>query len=352
VRARIKLREIAEALAARVVGDDTLAVDRIVHPLDARGPGDLAVAIAEEARAALEGCGAAAVIVSDDRGLPEGKFGGVIVADGGRGTLAALGALFDSGPAHGAGIHPTAVIASDATIGTGASIGPYASVGGGSRIGAGSVVLGHVTIGDGAQIGDHCILHPGVRLADRVTLGDRVVVHANAVIGSDGFSFVPGPQGARKVHALGSVIVGDDVEIGACTTIDRATLRATRVGRGTKIDNLVQIGHNVEIGEDCLICALVGIAGSVRIGDRVVLAGRVGIADHISVGADAQILAGSGVGSNVPAGAQVSGYPAMRHERTKEIILFSGRQKALHGKVEALEARLRELEKAGTHKDG
>lgn len=352
MRTPMNLREIAEALTAQVVGDDTLSVDRIVHPLDARGPGDLAVAIADEARAALDGCRAATVIVAADKGVPDRPFSGVIVADGGRGTLAALGALFDRGPPHSAGVHPTALIGADATVALGASVGPYAVVGPRSRIGAGAVVLAHVTVGADVEIGENCLLHPGVRLCDRVTLGRRVVIHSNAVLGADGFSFVPGATGARKVHSLGSVVVGDDVEIGAGTTIDRATLRATRVGRGTKIDNLVQIGHNVEIGEDCLICGLVGIAGSVRIGDRAVVAGRVGIADHVEIGADAQILGGSGVGTNVPAGAKVSGYPAMRHERTMEIVMFSGRQKALHGKVEALEARLRQLEKAGTDKDG
>ena len=135
----MNLREIAEALTAQVVGDDTLSVDRIVHPLDARGPGDLAVAIADEARAALDGCRAATVIVAADKGVPDRPFGGVIVADGGRGTLAALGALFDRGPPHSAGVHPTALIAADATVALGASVGPYAVVGPRSRIGAGAV---------------------------------------------------------------------------------------------------------------------------------------------------------------------------------------------------------------------
>jgi UDP-3-O-[3-hydroxymyristoyl] glucosamine N-acyltransferase len=217
------------------------------------------------------------------------------------------------------------------------------------------VILGHVTVGADVQIGCDGMIHPGVRIADGMKLGDRVIVHANAVIGADGFSFTQGERdeqptaaaGARplRIHSLGTVTIEDDVEIGAGTTIDRATISATRIGRGTKIDNVVQIAHNVRIGEDCLICAKTGISGSVTVGDRVQIAGGVGIADHVKIGSDAVIAAGSGVASNVSAGTFVSGYPAMKHERTLEALVYLGRQKALHAKVGDLQLRIKELEK-------
>jgi UDP-3-O-[3-hydroxymyristoyl] glucosamine N-acyltransferase len=149
-----------------------------------------------------------------------------------------------------------------------------------------------------------------------------------------------------RIHSLGRVEIGDDVEIGAGTTIDRATLQTTRIGRGTKIDNQVQIGHNVTIGECCLIAGMAGIAGSVTIGDRVIVGGGAGIADHLKIGSDVTIAGGSGVGTGVADGMTVSGYPAMRHDRTAEIWLHLGRQKALHQRIERLQSRLEALENA------
>ena len=180
-------------------------------------------------------------------------------------------------------------------------------------------------------------------------------MHSNAVIGSDGFSFAPelGPRmpypaelTLLRVHSLGNVIIGDDVEIGAATTIDRSTLEATRIGNGTKIDNQVHIGHNVTIGEKCLIAGKVGIAGSTKIGDRVRIGGGVGISDHLTIGTEAIVGAGSGVGSNVPEKVFVSGFPAVPHGRTIENYLYLGRQKALHGKVDDLKSRLEALERS------
>jgi UDP-3-O-[3-hydroxymyristoyl] glucosamine N-acyltransferase len=211
------------------------------------------------------------------------------------------------------------------------------------------------TIGCDVTIGADGLLHSGVRVGDGCAIGDRVIVHANAVIGADGFSFAPDLMTAaaftagltvRRVHSLGNVIVGDDVEIGACTTIDRATLESTRIGRGTKIDDHVHIGHNVTIGESCILCGMVGLSGSVRLGDRVRLGGGVGIGDHVHIGDQAVVAAGSGVGSNVPAGAFVSGYPALPHQRSVEQQLYLGRQRRLHDRVAAMASRLDALEAA------
>lgn len=346
-------KAIADALGARLAGDGALEIERIVHPDDAQRPCDLAVAMTAESAAALERTKAQAVVVSAKRAPAAGRFKAVILIEQPRYALATLTALFDAGPARVAGVHPTAVVAPDATLGAGVDVGPYVVIGAGSRIGAGTAILPHVSIGANVVIGEQGLIHSGARIGDRVVIGNRVVIKYNATIGSDGFSFAPelGPRlpypadlELRRVHSLGTVTIGDDVEIGAGTSIDRATLEATRIGNGTKIDNHVHIGHNVTIGESCLICGKVGISGSATIGDRVRIGGGVGISDHVAIGTEAIVAAGSGVGANVPERTFVSGYPAMRHERTMEIIHYLGRQKALHVKVDDIKSQIAELE--------
>jgi UDP-3-O-[3-hydroxymyristoyl] glucosamine N-acyltransferase len=192
-------------------------------------------------------------------------------------------------------------------------------------------------------------------IADRCVIGDRVIIQPNVVIGSDGFSFIPvrNPDGSRgpdtkpvRIHSVGTVIVGDDVEIGAGTTIDRATLRATRIGSGTKIDNLVQIGHNVSIGESCLICGVVGIGGSVTIGDRTIIGGAAGIADHVNVGADVVVGAMAGISRDVPNEVTMFGAPAVPMALYIERQMQIGRLKGLRGQVNDLKDRVAALEKA------
>jgi UDP-3-O-[3-hydroxymyristoyl] glucosamine N-acyltransferase len=350
----MRTKDIAQALAGRLEGDGAIEIDRLVHPARAERPSDLALAVSADAAAALGCSKAQAVVVSAKRPVPSGSFRAVIAIDQGRVALAKLTALFDRGPAHDQGIHPAAIIAPDAKLGEGVSIGAHAVVGARSRIGAGTTIMPQVTIGADVTIGTQGMFHAGVRIGDRTTIGDRVIVHANAVIGSDGFSFAPDLTSAAaftadvtlmRIHSLGSVVIGDDVEIGACTTIDRATLESTRVGRGTKIDNHVHIGHNVSIGESCIVCGMVGISGSVTIGDRVRLGGGVGIGDHLRIGDQAVVAAGSGVAGNVAAGAFVSGYPAQPHQRTLEHFVYSGRQKRLHERVEDIASRLDALER-------
>jgi UDP-3-O-[3-hydroxymyristoyl] glucosamine N-acyltransferase len=350
----MRTKDIAQALAGRLDGDGAIEIDRLVHPARAERPSDLALAISVDAAAALARSKAQAVVVLAKHRVPSGVFRAVIAIDEGRMALAKLTALFDRGPAHDQGIHPTAIIALDAELGDGVSVGAYAVVGPRSRIGAGTAILPQVTIGADVRIGAQGVFHPGARIGDRSIIGDRVIVHANAVIGSDGFSFAPDLTSSAaftaevelaRVHSLGRVDIGDDVEIGACTTIDRGTIEATRLGRGTKIDNHVHIGHNVSIGENCIVCGMVGISGSVTIGDRVRLGGGVGIGDHLRIGDEAVVAAGSGVAGNVAAGSFVSGYPAQPHQRALEQFVYSGRQKRLHERVEDVAARLDALER-------
>jgi UDP-3-O-[3-hydroxymyristoyl] glucosamine N-acyltransferase len=348
-------KDIAEALSGRLDGDGGIDVDRLVHPARAERPSDLAIAMSAEAAVSLSQSKARAVVVSAKRPVGSGSFPAIIAVDETRMALAKLTALFDPGPWHDKGIHPTAVVAADAKLGGGVSIGPHVVIGPRSRIGAGTKIMPQVTIGADVAIGAQGLFHSGVRIGDGCTIGDRAIIHANAVIGADGFSFAPDLMSATaftagvqvtRVHSLGNVVIGDDVEIGACSTIDRATLESTSVGRGSKIDDHVHIGHNVTIGENCIVCGMVGISGSVVLGDRVRLGGGVGIADHVRIGDEAVVGARSGIGTNVPAGAFVLGYPAIPYRRFVEQQLYLGRQKRLHDKVQAMLSRLDAVEGA------
>lgn len=349
----MRTKDIAEALAGRLDGDGAIEVDRVVHPARAERATDLALAVNASAVAALADSKAQAVVVSTEHPVPSGSFPAIITAGEPRMALAKLTALFDRGPSRDNGVHPTAIVAADAVLGSGVSIGPYTVVGARSRIGDGTVILSHAAIGADVAIGAEGLIHAGVRIGDRCEIGERAIVHPNTVIGSDGFSFAPDMMSApvfsadiklSRVYSLGNVVIGDDVEIGAGSTIDRATLEFTRIGSGTKIDNHVHIGHNVSIGESCLVCGKVGISGSVTVGNRVRIGGGAGIGDHLEIGDEAVVGAGSGVGSNVAPGTMVSGHPAVLHHRALERYHFASRQKRLHEKVEGLVSRLDAME--------
>ena len=343
-----KIGEIAEALKADLAGDGELVVEGVNHPA-AAGPRDLALALEETALAALGASAAQAAIVLRGSETPA-RLRAVLTVDHPRYALASLTRLFASAPHATTGIHPTAVVDPSAVIEEPASIGPFVQIGPGARIGRGTVILAHVTIGAHARIGAEALLHPGVRIGERVEIGDRAILHNNASIGADGFSFAipepgsPPPAGAPRISriaSLGTVILGPDVEVGANSCIDRGTIEATVIGAGTKIDNLVMIGHNNQIGEGCLIAGRVGISGSCRIGNRVILAGGVGIADHITIGDDAVVLAGAQVGSNrIAPGAVVIGMPAMPRDKFFEQVRYMFRLKKIFTDVAEIKRRL------------
>jgi UDP-3-O-[3-hydroxymyristoyl] glucosamine N-acyltransferase len=343
----MRLSDVASRLASRVTGEGALEVERLVHPDDACGVRDLAVALDKESAAALPRTRAGAALIAPGAERPE-RLAAIEFAGDLRAALAELTPLFDRGPAAEPGVHPSAVVAPDAVLGAGVSVGPCAVIGPRSRIGAGATILAHVTLGAEVVVGEGCRLHPGVRVGDRVRLGARVIVHGNAVIGADGFSFLParlrdgtvlGPH-PRRIHSLGTVEIGDDVEIGAGATIDRGTLRATRIGAHTKIDNLVQVGHNVSIGESVIVCGMVGLSGSVAVGDRVLIGGGAGVADHVVVEPDSAIGAGSGVLHRVRSGTTVTGSPAQPIDRHGEQIGYVMRLKSLNARVAEIEKRL------------
>ncbi|MCW5774006.1 MAG: UDP-3-O-(3-hydroxymyristoyl)glucosamine N-acyltransferase, partial [Rhodospirillaceae bacterium] len=261
------------------------------------------------------------------------------------------------------GIHPSAAIDPSAVVGEGAAIGPFCHVGPGARIGARTRIVSKSPIGPGAAIGADCLIHAGARIGDRCVLGDRVILQPNVVIGADGFGYVTPEKGSIesaketggrieakntalvRIHSIGNVVIGDDVEIGAGTCIDRGTLGATRIGRGTKIDNLVQIGHNCTIGENCLIAGMCGLSGSVTVGNRVTLAGGVGVADHVKIGDDAIVMARSGVATAVPPREVWGGYPAMPREEAARQLFHTRRAPRMLRDIEDLKQRLARLEK-------
>jgi UDP-3-O-[3-hydroxymyristoyl] glucosamine N-acyltransferase len=242
------------------------------------------------------------------------------------------------------GIDPAAMVAPDARVAPGAAIGALAVVESGAVIGSGTRVYPLVYVGAGAEIGEACILYPHVTVRDGVRLGHRVIVHAGAVIGADGFGYVFDGRRHRKIPHVGGVRIEDDVEIGANTTIDRAGFGDTVIRQGTKVDNLVQIGHNVEIGEHAMLVAQVGIAGSSRIGRGVMLGGQVGIADHVTVGDGVMVGAQSGIHADIPAGDKVLGTPARPLTQTKRILLVEGQLPDLARRLRRLERRLETLE--------
>ena len=232
-----------------------------------------------------------------------------------------------------AGIHPSAVVDSTATIGENVHVGPNAVIGKDATIGDNTVVGACTVIGEEVTIGKDCLFHPNVTVRERCQIGDRCIIHSSSAIGSDGFGFIPGKNGHTKIPQVGIVVLEDDVEIGSCVTIDRARFGKTRIGNGTKIDNLVQIAHNVEIGSHCFIVSQSGIAGSSKLGNLVIMAAQAGMAGHLEVGDGVTIMGRAGITKDIPAGQTIFGFPAVPK---KEFIKQNLRLK----KVERLEKEL------------
>ena len=243
------------------------------------------------------------------------------------------------GVARGARISPSATVARSASVAAGATISDRV------RVGARTVISDGVFLGEDAEIGEDCLLYPHAIVLERCRVGSRCILHPGAVIGSDGFGYVWDGSVHRKVPQVGIVRLEDDVEVGANACVDRATLGETVVGKGTKIDNLVQIGHNVQIGENSILCGQVGVAGSVRLGRRVTLAGQAGVADHVEMGDGSTATGGTGVSSSVPAGIAVSGLPSIPHREFLRRAALVGRLPDLIRRMQALEERLADLER-------
>ena len=306
----MNLRELAARLGCTLRGDGAVEVSR-VRGIDDAGPGDLTFVSNPRYAPRLATTRASAVIVRPELDTPLPS----LLAANPYHAFARAVALLHPQPAPPAGVHPTAVVDPTAELGEGVHVGALAVIGCRVRVGARTVIRPHVVLYPEAEVGEDCVLHSGVQVRERCRLGHRVIVQNGAVIGADGFGYRPDPQGRGlvKIPHIGTVQIGNGVEIGACSCVDRAKFGATVIGDGSKIDNHVQIGHNCRIGRCVIICGMGGIAGSVTIGDGAIIAGHVGIADNLTVGAGARIGAKSAVMSDVPAGEVWSGVPAAPH---------------------------------------
>jgi UDP-3-O-[3-hydroxymyristoyl] glucosamine N-acyltransferase len=334
--------ELAAAIGARVDGDDDVEIRGVAAP-ERAGPRDLIyVEVAKHADRAAASA-AECVIAPEGLGFP-GKT--VLRSGTPKLAFAKAAALLLERAAIAVGIHPTAIVPPLARLAPGVSVGAYSVIGEDAHIGEGTQVGAHCVIGAGAWIGAHCRLHPRVTVYGGMRIGDRVEVHAGAVIGADGFGYAFGEGRYWKFPQVGIVEIGDDVEIGANSTIDRGSLEDTRIAEGVKLDNLVHVGHNVKIGAHSVIAAQTGISGSSVLGHHVVCGGQVGIADHCELqdGAIAGAQAGIPTGKTIRAGQMVWGTPAREIGKFKEAYAWYARLPELAERVANLEKRNSKLE--------
>lgn len=332
----VRLADVARRIGGTVEGDGETPIHAVL-PLDSAGEGALTFLANPRYHAQLQTTRASAALVQPGVDCPEGVI--PVRVENPYGALPLVLALFDPGPpGAGGGVHPSAVIDPSAAVAEGASVGPLAVVGPRVVVGAGSTIGARATVEEDSVLGRDCFLYPGSYVGRGSRLGDRVVLQAGAVVGSDGFGYARVEGVYHKIPQIGVVVLEDDVEIGANACIDRATLGETRIGRGTKIDNLVQIGHNAALGEHSAIAALSGVAGSSRIGNRFQMGGQSGANGHIRIGDDVVLAANSVIWSDTPDGVMISGVPARPHrERLKA--------DAALRQLPALVKRVRELEK-------
>jgi UDP-3-O-[3-hydroxymyristoyl] glucosamine N-acyltransferase len=328
--------EIARRLQGEVLGDSALTLSGFA-PADRAQPGDLTFAENETYFARAEASAASAILVAGN--LTSQKKVLIRVANA-RIAFAKVLPLFFPEPAFPAGVHPTAIVAASAQIAPSAHIGPQCIVGEKARIGARVVLEGLDYVGDNSQLGDDTRIFPNVSIYARSEIGSRVRIHSGTVIGSDGFGFVFDEGVHRKVPQIGNVIIGDDVEIGANVAVDRGALGPTTIGKGTKIDNLVQVAHNVTIGEHCLLVSQVGIAGSTQLGNYVTLAGQVGLAGHLKLGNQVMVAAQSGVMTDIPDGEKFLGTPAVSDKQAKRQYIGIAQLPELIRRVRELERKL------------
>jgi UDP-3-O-[3-hydroxymyristoyl] glucosamine N-acyltransferase len=330
----VKLRELAERLGCELRGDGDVEVGGVAG-IEQAGPGDVTFLANPRYAPRLADTRAAAVILAPGHEAPVP----CLFTDQPYLAFTRAVAVLRPPSRPAPGVHPSAQVDPTAVLGPDVHVGALAVVGRGVRLGARSTVHPHVVLYEGVAVGEDCVLHSGVQVRERCRLGNRVVVQNGAVIGGDGFGFAR-DQGGRyqKFPQVGIVVIEDDVEIGALSAVDRAALGETRIGRGTKLDNLVQVGHSVAIGEDSVLAGQVGVAGSTRIGSRVTLAGQVGVAGHLTIGDGVVATAQTGIPGSVEEGTVVSGYPAIENRAWLKA-------SAVFAKLPELQRRLRELER-------
>ncbi len=335
----MNLRDLAARLGCTLRGDGAVEVSR-VRGIEDAGPGDLTFVSNPRYVPRLATTRASAVIVTPELETPVPS----LLAANPYLAFARAVAILHPQASPPPGVHPTAVIDPTAELGEGVYVGALAVIGPRVRVGARTVIHPHVVLYPEVHVGEDCLLHSGVQVRERCRLGHRVTVQNGAVIGADGFGFAKDDQGRYlKIPQVGSVAIDDDVEIGALTAVDRASLGMTRIGAGTKIDNLVQVGHSVTIGRDSVLAGQVGIAGSTKVGDQVVMAGQVGVVGHISIGDGAIVTAQTGVPGDVKPGAVISGSPAIENRSWLKSVAVFAKLPDLQKRVRDLERRVGEL---------
>jgi len=336
----VKLGELAERLGCRLEGDGTIEILAVAGIEDA-GPGTVTFLANPKYEKTLDHTRASAVILGERAAAAPCAM--LRTAEPYLAFARAVG-LFAASQRPAPGVHALAAVAADVTLGSDVSIGPFVAVGEGARIGDRTVVFPNVTIGPGSAIGADCVIHSNVAIRERVTLGDRVILQNGVVIGGDGYGFVRRADGTHeKIPQVAAVVIEDDVELGANTTVDRPAVGETRIKAGTKIDNLVQVAHGVTVGRNVLMAAQVGIAGSTDIGDNVVFGGQVGVGGHLTIGRGAVAVGQSGVTNSLDPGAFVAGYPAIDNREWRKASVVFRRLPELKRRIEALEAQLASL---------
>ncbi len=335
----MRLDELAARLECRLQGDGRIDVGRVAALAQA-GPGELSFVASRKHLAQAAATRASALIVAPGVLLPQARLESANPYL----TFARAVALLQPAVQPAPGVHPAAHVDASATLGEGVHVGAGAVVGARVRIGPRSVLHPHVVLYDDVELGADCLLHSGAQVREGCRLGRGVILQNGAIVGSDGFGFAKDDQGRyHKIPQVGIVVIEDDVEIGALTAIDRAALHETRIGRGSKLDNLIQIGHSVTVGCDTVMAAQVGIAGSTQVGERVTLAGQVGVNGHIRIGDGASVTGQTGVTGDVAPGAVVSGLPAIPNAEWRRAALLFAKLPELQRRVRGLEAELLRL---------
>lgn len=340
----VSLRELAQSIEATIHGSSDIVISGLSN-LEGATSGELSFVLKSKFHDAARQSQASAFLTTQlipDEPRPQLLTTNPLLA------MATLAQRFFLPPLPPRGIHPTVVTGHDVRIGPDVSIGPLVTIGDHAKIGSRATIYAGVHIGEGAIIGDDCILYPHVSLLTNCILGHRVIVQSGTVIGSDGFGYTQHEGRHHKIPQLGHVIIEDDVELGANVTVDRATFGSTIIRQGTKIDNQVQIAHNVEIGEHCIIVAQVGIAGSTRLGHHVMIGGQAGLVDHITIGDQVRIASGAGVTNHVKSDQTVGGFPAVDHKIFRKAQVLQYQLPVMRKELRALRKEVEELKrKAG-----
>ena len=332
----ISLKEVLKITGGRLIGDENLRIKKI-SPIDKAEPGDITFLTNKKYIPYLKHTKASAIIL--DREIKNLEIA-QIVSNNPYLAYAKLLTFFTRKDIEHTGVSPNAFVDESSIIPENITVYPGVYIGKNVKIGENTIIYPNVVIGDNCKIGDNCIIYANVSIYHDTIIGNNVIIHAGTVIGSDGFGYAKDGEKYFKIPQIGNVIIEDDVEIGANCTIDRGAIESTKIGKGVKIDNLVQIAHNVEIGENSVIVAQVGISGSTKIGKNVVLAGQVGVAGHIKIGDNVMVGAKSGIGRSLKDGSIVSGIPVIDHKKWLKWAVSYEKLPEIIKKVKELEKKI------------